>query len=116
MVGRSAEMDLLGRAFDGAAEGRGGAILLSGEAGVGKTRLVTEFVAAHGAGATVLVGGGLALADGAPPSWPVIDAPGSLRRREEEPALARIASADVAEAGPTGDLAGRGTLAARAPG
>ncbi|MCW3042072.1 MAG: LuxR family transcriptional regulator, partial [Actinobacteria bacterium] len=100
MVGRSAEMDLLGRAFDRAAEGRGGAILLSGEAGVGKTRLVTEFVAARGAGATVLVGGCLALADGAPPYWPVLDALRTLRRREEEPALARIAAPGLVDAEP----------------
>ena len=57
IVGRSTEMDLLGRALDRAAEGRGGAILISGEAGVGKTRLLTEFVAACGSGATILVGG-----------------------------------------------------------
>jgi DNA-binding CsgD family transcriptional regulator/tetratricopeptide (TPR) repeat protein len=109
-------MDLLGRALDGAAEGRGGAILLSGEAGVGKTRLVTEFVAARGAGATVLVGGCLALADGAPPYWPVIDALRSLRRREEEPALARISSSGTVEMRPTVDLADRATVVARAPG
>ena len=46
IVGRSTEMDHLSRALDAAAGGRGGAILISGEAGVGKTRLLTEFVAA----------------------------------------------------------------------
>ena len=67
-------MDHLGRALDRAAEGRGGAILVSGEAGVGKTRLLTEFVATRGAGATVLVGGCLALADGAGPHLPAAGA------------------------------------------
>ena len=47
IVGRSEEMILLGQALDQAAEGRGGAVIVSGEAGVGKTRLLTEFAAAR---------------------------------------------------------------------
>ena len=105
-------MDHLGRALDRAAEGCGGTILISGEAGVGKTRLLTEFVAACGSGATVLVGACLALADGAPPYWPVVDALRSLRRAEQ-PALARIAASGMAEVPAPGILADRG-LAERA--
>ncbi|TMK53365.1 MAG: LuxR family transcriptional regulator [Actinobacteria bacterium] len=96
IVGRSTEMDHLSRALDRAAGGRGGAILISGEAGVGKTRLLTEFVAACGSGATILVGGCLALADGAPPYWPVVEALRSLLRAEQ-PALARLAAPGMAE-------------------
>ena len=107
IVGRSTEMDHLGRALDRAAEGRGGAILVSGEAGVGKTRLLTEFVAACGSGATVLVGACLALADGAPPYWPVVDALRGLQR-PEQPALARIATPGIAEVPAAGVLADRG--------
>lgn len=41
-VGRGAEMEEIGAAWRRAAAGRGGLILVSGEAGIGKTRLVTE--------------------------------------------------------------------------
>lgn len=88
IVGRAEEMDRLGRALEATAGGRGGAVIVSGEAGVGKTRLLTEFVAARCTGATVLVGACLALADGAPPYWPVVDALRALPRHDEHPALA----------------------------
>jgi DNA-binding NarL/FixJ family response regulator len=42
VVGRSAELAALRTAFDGAVEGRGGALLLVGEPGVGKTRLLRQ--------------------------------------------------------------------------
>jgi DNA-binding CsgD family transcriptional regulator/tetratricopeptide (TPR) repeat protein len=96
-------MDHLSRALDRAAGGRGGAILISGEAGVGKTRLLTEFVAASGSGATILVGGCLALADGAPPYWPVVEALRSLRGTEQ-PTLAGIGVAGMTEGSARGVL------------
>jgi predicted ATPase len=40
VVGRDDELRLLAASLDAACEGRGGAIVLSGEAGIGKTRLV----------------------------------------------------------------------------
>ncbi|HYR63952.1 MAG TPA: AAA family ATPase [Actinomycetota bacterium] len=107
IVGRAEEMDCLGQALDRAAGGRGGALIVSGEAGVGKTRLLTEFVAARCTGATVLVGACLALADGAPPYWPVIDALRSLRLADAEPALAAIAAP-----GPAARALGEPVLAA----
>jgi predicted ATPase len=42
-VGRDAEMALLGTYWNRAAQGRGMLVLLGGEAGIGKTRLATEF-------------------------------------------------------------------------
>ena len=68
LVGRAeylAELDAaLGRARDGGPS----ALLIGGEAGIGKTRLITEFAAAAGgAGAQILTGGCLDLgADGLP--------------------------------------------------
>jgi DNA-binding SARP family transcriptional activator len=57
-VGRQPVLAYLDERLRRAQEGRGGLILVSGEAGVGKTRLVAEFVAdARGHGATVLWGG-----------------------------------------------------------
>lgn len=42
LVGREEEMDFLRAAIDAAREGKGGTIVLSGEAGIGKSRLVRE--------------------------------------------------------------------------
>src|SRR3990172_3902451 len=42
LVGREPEMRRIAAAFDRAAKGRGGAIFLAGEAGIGKTRLAGE--------------------------------------------------------------------------
>jgi MoxR-like ATPase len=42
LVGRERELSELRTALDGAVEGRGRLVLLAGEAGIGKTRLVQE--------------------------------------------------------------------------
>lgn len=81
IVGRSREMERLSGALERAATGRGSAVIVAGEAGVGKTRLLTEFVAGGCSGATVLVGACLALAEEAPPFWPVLDALRALGQR-----------------------------------
>ncbi|WP_445528962.1 helix-turn-helix transcriptional regulator [Streptomyces cyslabdanicus] len=67
-VGRADELSTLHDALTRAAGGEPQALLLSGEAGVGKTRLVEEFAdAAVGAGAVVVVGGCVEIgADGLP--------------------------------------------------
>jgi DNA-binding CsgD family transcriptional regulator/tetratricopeptide (TPR) repeat protein len=68
LVGRAAEMAALAAAFDAVRQGGPAALLIGGEAGVGKTRLISEFAAeARAAGARVLSGGCLELgADGLP--------------------------------------------------
>jgi DNA-binding CsgD family transcriptional regulator len=68
LVGRASELAVLDAALAGTAGGEPGAVLIGGEAGVGKTRLVNEFAArARQAGARVLAGGCLELgADGLP--------------------------------------------------
>jgi DNA-binding CsgD family transcriptional regulator/tetratricopeptide (TPR) repeat protein len=56
-VGRVGELRELDRALDAARAGRGTAVLLAGEAGIGKTRLASEFAArARDAGFDVLLG------------------------------------------------------------
>jgi ATP/maltotriose-dependent transcriptional regulator MalT len=56
-VGRAAELAELEAALAAARDGHGSTIFMTGEAGVGKTRLAVEFGArARAAGATVLVG------------------------------------------------------------
>ncbi|MFH8662752.1 helix-turn-helix transcriptional regulator [Streptomyces afghaniensis] len=67
-VGRAAELGLLDEVLAGAAAGDPQALLIGGEAGVGKTRLVEEFAAAaRGRGAVVALGGCVEIgADGLP--------------------------------------------------
>ena len=68
LVGRDDQMAALDAAFDSVRQGGPTAVLLGGEAGVGKSRLVSEFGhAATAAGARVLTGGCLELGtDGLP--------------------------------------------------
>ncbi len=68
LVGRAAEMAALEAALDAVRQGEPVAVLIGGEAGMGKTRLIGEFTAAaRGAGVRVLTGACLELgADGLP--------------------------------------------------
>jgi len=68
LVGRAAEMAALGAALDAVRQGEPAALLIGGEAGMGKTRLITEFTSvARDAGVRVLTGACLELgADGLP--------------------------------------------------
>ncbi len=67
LVGRDEQMAALDAAFASARQGGPSAVLLGGEAGVGKSRLVGEFARTAAAGARVLTGGCLELGtDGLP--------------------------------------------------
>ncbi len=68
LVGRAAEMAALESALDAVRQGEPAAVLVGGEAGMGKTRLIGEFTAAaRSAGVRVLTGACLELgADGLP--------------------------------------------------
>ncbi|GAB6938982.1 hypothetical protein JCM11754A_25090 [Isoptericola variabilis] len=50
LVGRSAELATLREAYANARDGSGGVVVVGGEAGIGKTRLVAEFLAEVGDG------------------------------------------------------------------
>ncbi|WP_276615406.1 ATP-binding protein [Nonomuraea basaltis] len=87
LVGRSVELARLVRVLQSAIEGTAGVALVGGDAGIGKTRLVTELVAqARGRGFHVLVGQCAELGD-ALPYLPLADA-----LRGAEPAVREAAA------------------------
>ena len=74
-IGRAAELDRLFSALEHAAERRPAARLVAGEAGIGKTRLVGEFVLrARASDATVLVGDCLQLGESGLSYAPIVGA------------------------------------------
>jgi ATP/maltotriose-dependent transcriptional regulator MalT len=102
LVGRSEELDTIARLVGLAGEGpsRGGAVLLAGDAGVGKTRLLNELEArAQAAGWQVLIGHCLDFAGDSLPYVPFTEIFGRLAREnptlsdallQDAPALARL--------------------------
>jgi DNA-binding CsgD family transcriptional regulator len=74
-VGRGAELDRLSRALEQASSGRPSTHLVTGEAGIGKTRLIEEFLGrAREAGALTLSGGCLQLGETGLPYAPFVGA------------------------------------------
>ncbi|GAA3840991.1 LuxR family transcriptional regulator [Sphaerisporangium flaviroseum] len=81
MVGRATELELLRDAFGQAAGGSPQAVVVGGEAGVGKSRLVSDFAArATSDGARVLMGGCLDLSAGDMPYAPLAEVLRGLMR------------------------------------
>ncbi|MET8684966.1 AAA family ATPase [Streptomyces sp. NPDC004732] len=98
-VGRDAELAALGEALSRADAGEPRALVVGGEAGVGKTRLLEEFLGRAAAdGAVVALGGCVETGADALPYHPVSTALRALRRRLG-------AEVDAAVAGQEGELA-----------
>jgi DNA-binding CsgD family transcriptional regulator/tetratricopeptide (TPR) repeat protein len=75
LVGRDAEVARLDAALERAAAGRPGIVVVAGEAGVGKTRLVAELLGrAGGRGAVALSGGCLDVGEGVLAYAPMVEA------------------------------------------
>ena len=72
-VGRSEEMETLATALREAAQGRGQVVALSGEPGVGKSRLFHEFTHSHHARGWLVVQAGSVSYGTATPYLPVVD-------------------------------------------
>jgi len=85
LSGRSAEQSVLREALAKAVRGAGAVQLITGEAGIGKTRLAAELAAeAQAAGAQAVCGRAWECG-GAPPYWPWIEA---LREMQDAPGAA----------------------------
>ncbi|WP_308042600.1 AAA family ATPase [Micromonospora sp. PLK6-60] len=125
LVGRQRELAALRAALGRAGAGEPTTVLVGGEAGVGKTRLLDEFgTAAAGTGARLLVGQCLELGEAGLPFAPFAaalrellrrDGPGVLDGYEAEfarllPELARGPAAVAAPAGPLASDTPRGYL------
>jgi len=109
-VGRDPERRALDLALDDAARGATRVVLLSGEAGIGKTRLVEETLAAAAASGIGCAVGRCHEGDGAPPFWPWTQVLRRLARDgDADGALAAVAD-DVARAVPGPARRGRGPL------
>jgi DNA-binding CsgD family transcriptional regulator/tetratricopeptide (TPR) repeat protein len=94
-VGRVAERARLAAALDAASSGEPGVILLGGEAGIGKTRLVGELISsARSSGALALTGRCLELTTGALPFAPIVELVRDLQRRLSDADLEAVLDAD----------------------
>jgi DNA-binding CsgD family transcriptional regulator/tetratricopeptide (TPR) repeat protein len=96
LIGRDAELRALHTAFEGGVGGQPGVVVLSGEAGVGKSRLIAELVARAGErGVPVLTGSCVDAAEAHLPYLPFAQVLGQLRELEPDlvvqyPALAPL--------------------------
>ena len=80
-VGRAEQVATFDRTLAGAAQGEPSALLVAGESGVGKTRLITECAErADAAGARVLTGDCVELGEGELPYAPIVGALRDLQR------------------------------------
>jgi DNA-binding NarL/FixJ family response regulator/tetratricopeptide (TPR) repeat protein len=87
-IGRAVELDRLDAALDRAGQGRPQVVLVAGDAGVGKTRLLLALAEqARRRGMRVLSGGCVELGDIGLPYLPVVDA---LRELADDPEEARL--------------------------
>ena len=84
-VGREGDLEVLAHALSDAASGAARTVLVGGEAGIGKSRLLAETLdRARADGALVLVGGCVGLAEGSLPFAPIIEAIRPLVRLTED--------------------------------
>ena len=86
LVGRGEETARLGTALAAARSGRGGAVFVTGEPGVGKTRLATEAMGTASAAGMVVLQGQVGTVGSVVPYRPLVEALLSLARSGRTPA------------------------------
>src|SRR5215471_15192483 len=98
LVGRAAEAAQLWAAFERAQAGSPATVVVAGEAGVGKTRLVSELIArVRAQGALALAGGCLDVGEGVVAYAPVVEALRSLGGAVDPAELERVLGGARAE-------------------
>ncbi len=98
LIGRRTELERLSAALGRTRAGGSAAVLVAGEAGVGKSRLVAAFMpTARAAGALVLVGGCIDLGDGGIPYAPIVEAIRTWLRSAPEERVRRVIGPGRAE-------------------
>src|SRR5207244_3924896 len=75
--------------------GRASVVLLAGEPGIGKSRLLEEFPPAAPAGGLAVLRGGATQAEGMPPYLPFLEALGAYARSVPADRLRHLLGADV---------------------
>jgi DNA-binding CsgD family transcriptional regulator/tetratricopeptide (TPR) repeat protein len=99
-VGRAEQLAVFDEALDGGAQGDPAVLLVAGESGVGKSRLVSEYgERAQATGARVLTGDCVELGEGELPYAPIVGVLRDLQREIGTDALAELAGAGRAELG-----------------
>jgi DNA-binding CsgD family transcriptional regulator len=94
-VGRDRQLAELLAAFERARDGHGGAALVTGEPGIGKTRLVRELEAAARADGAAVLWGRAPDVDGVRPYWPWSQTLDALRlAADQEPLSTAVGGAD----------------------
>jgi ATP/maltotriose-dependent transcriptional regulator MalT len=83
LVGRETELRTIAAAVNDAGGGRARTILLAGEAGIGKSRILGEALRRASSEAVVLQGGCIGLAEGSLPFGPIVEALRPLLRELE---------------------------------
>jgi DNA-binding SARP family transcriptional activator len=87
LVGRNYELRILRRAYDALQKGKGGLVLVSGEPGIGKTRLVEELAGWVTGGGHCVAWGRCEEGDGAPSFWPWVQVIRSLLKATDDEVL-----------------------------
>jgi DNA-binding CsgD family transcriptional regulator/tetratricopeptide (TPR) repeat protein len=96
-VGRTAELRQLVAGLDRALQGRGGMFLLSGEPGIGKTRVAEELALEARKRDAAVYWGRSTLAEGAPPYWPWVQILRSVLRDVGDAEFRRLAGPGLAQ-------------------
>src|SRR5829696_6410092 len=99
-VGRAEQLAVFDEALAGGAQGDPAVLLVAGESGVGKSRLVSEYgERAEAAGARVLTGDCVELGEGELPYAPIVGVLRDLQREIGTDSLAELAGPGRAELG-----------------
>ena len=94
-VGRTAELRQLVAGLDRALQGRGGMFLLSGEPGIGKTRVAQELALGARSRGVAVHWGRSTMAEGAPPYWPWVQILRSVLRDVGDADFRRLAGSGL---------------------